>query len=143
MTLGLDEHETGCHWRKKRRHKIPLPERGWIKFLLLRLIYEQPMHGYKLMDKMVEKGFVSPGRFRTGSIYTILNRMEMAGLLTSVEELGEEGRRRRTYSITNSGAKALRNGLRSVLQRKRVMDELEAFYKEQFGDKPDETKGGE
>ena len=77
-----------------------MPERGWIQFLILRFIYEKPTYGYQLIEDMESKGYVKPGRFKTGSIYTILNRMEHRGLLSSKKEKSEEGRIRRVYSIT-------------------------------------------
>jgi DNA-binding PadR family transcriptional regulator len=111
-----------------------LPERGWIQFLLLRVLHEKPMHGYQLIESMETREYVESGRFETGSIYTILNRMEKKGLLESVKSEGETGRIRRIYSITPAGAEALKKGLEGVIQRKALMEELAEYYHMKFGD---------
>ena len=124
------------HRRTRRRHPHhrSLPERGWIQFLLLRVLHERPMHGYQLIESMEIRGYVQSGRFETGSIYTILNRMEKRGLLSSVKSAGETGRVRRVYSLTEVGETALKHGLEGVIQRKTIMDELTEYYHQQFGD---------
>jgi len=124
--------------RRPRRHGA-FPERGWIQFLVLRLLYEQPLHGYQLIEEMESRGFVARGRFKTGSIYTILKRMEHRGFLTSEEERSESGRPRKTYKVTPMGIEALKMGLRGVIRRKQIMDDLASFYREQF---PDEDSDG-
>lgn len=113
------------------RHRA-FPERGWIQFLLLRLLYEEPMHGYQLIEELESRGYTRPGRFETGSIYTILKRMEMRGLLTSQETRSEAGRARRVYEVTEMGVEALKSGLEAVNRRKKLMDELASFYEEHF-----------
>lgn len=111
-----------------------MPERGWIQFLLLKVLHEKPMHGYQLIESMEAREYVQAGRFETGSIYTILNRMEKRGLLDSVKSEGETGRIRRIYSITTVGEEALKRGLEGVIQRKALMDELAEYYRMKFGD---------
>lgn len=113
-------------------HRRPLPERGWIQFLLLRLLDEAPMHGYRLMDELESRGYVRSGRFETGSIYTILRRMERHGLLLSTKGESESGRVRRIYRITSMGQEALRRGLENIIRRKKMMDELADYYRERF-----------
>ena len=92
------------------------------------------MHGYQLIESMETRGYVQSGRFETGSIYTILNRMEKRGLLSSVKSVGETGRIRRIYSLTEVGEEALKRGLEGVIQRKAIMDDLTEYYRQQFGD---------
>ncbi|UCD44852.1 MAG: PadR family transcriptional regulator [Candidatus Bathyarchaeota archaeon] len=111
-----------------------MPERGWIQFLLLKVLHEAPMHGYQLIESMEAREYVESGRFETGSIYTILNRMEKRELLDSVKSEGETGRIRRIYNITKVGEEALKRGLEGVIQRKALMDELAEYYHRNFGD---------
>jgi DNA-binding PadR family transcriptional regulator len=92
------------------------------------------MHGYQLMEKLESRGYTRPGRFQTGSIYTILKRMEMRGLLSSEEAMSEIGRTRRVYKITQMGVEALKSGLKAVSERKKLMDELTSFYEKHFED---------
>jgi DNA-binding PadR family transcriptional regulator len=92
---------------------------------------------------MESKEYVTPGRFKTGSIYTILNRMEHQGLLTSNKEKSEIGRTRRVYSITPQGTRLLKKGLNSVIKRKKIMEDLTVFFYEHFEKTPNNKKRGE
>jgi len=107
------------------------PERGWIQFLILRLLYEKPTYGYQLMDSLEEES-CGCHRLETGSIYTLLRRMEHRGLLESEWEHIETGPDRRIYRVTEMGAEALRSGLESIIKRKPMMDDLTEFYKKNF-----------
>lgn len=111
-----------------------LPERGWVQFLLLLVINEQPTHAYQLSEELEKRRLVRKDRFKTGSLYTILNRMEEKGILTSHQEESEEGRPRRVYSITEIGKTHLKNGLEHMLRRKRLLDELERYYQRYFSE---------
>lgn len=71
--------------------------RGDMKYVLLELIQERPMHGYEMIKALEEKsgGFYSPS---PGSIYPTLQMLEDGGLVTANEVEGK-----RVYSITDSG----------------------------------------
>jgi DNA-binding PadR family transcriptional regulator len=101
----------------------------------LRLLYEKPSYGYKLMETLEEK---SEGhhKLETGSAYTLLRRMEQRGLLESKWERAETtGPERRIYKVTKLGKEALRTGLESIVKRKNLMDDLAEFYKKNFQSK--------
>jgi DNA-binding PadR family transcriptional regulator len=117
---------------REKHFRRSLPERGWIQFLILRFIYEKPAHGYQLIEDMESEGYVKPGRFKTGSIYTILNRMEHRGFLSSSQEKSEEGRPRRVYYITPKGTEILKRGLKGILRRKNIINKLTKFYQRHF-----------
>ncbi|MCL6578769.1 MAG: PadR family transcriptional regulator [Candidatus Bathyarchaeota archaeon] len=114
------------------------PERGWIQFLMLRILYEKPMHGYQLLEEIEEKS-CGCHKLEPGSIYTLLRRMEERGLLESNWEKTEGGPDRRVYNVTKSGVEALRLGLKSIAQRKLLFDDLAHFYREHF----EKKNGGE
>jgi len=124
---------------RPRRKRRSLPERGWIQLLTLRIIHEEPMHGYKLINEMEEREFVELGRFMTGSIYTILNRMEKRELLTSENKEADSGRIRRVYSITEKGEGVLVKGLKAMIKRKKIADELSDYYNKIFLDSKRES----
>jgi DNA-binding PadR family transcriptional regulator len=126
------------HRRSKRRRS--LPERGWIQLLTLRVINEEPMHGYQLIDEMEGRNLVEIGRFETGSIYTILNRMEKAELLVSEKIEADSGRIRRVYNVTPKGVEVLREGLLAVKKRKKITDELVDYYEKTFADNKNITE---
>lgn len=115
----------GCGYRHE------YPERGWIQFLIMRILYEKPMHGYQLLEEIEER---SNGWYKLepGSIYTILRRMEERGLLVSKWEEVEGGLDRRVYKLTSEGVEALKMGLTSIIKRKRLFEDLINFYYKNF-----------
>jgi len=68
-----------------------------VKFALLELLRERPMHGYEMMKALEEKsgGFYRPS---PGSVYPTLQMLEDGGLVTSNEVEGKK-----VYSITDAG----------------------------------------
>lgn len=75
--------------------------RGDLKFALLELVQEHPMHGYEMMKALEEKsgGFYAPS---AGSVYPTLQMLEDRGWVT-VNEL--DGKK--VYSIADAGKAAL------------------------------------
>lgn len=71
--------------------------RGDVKFALLELLQERPMHGYEMMKALEEKsaGFYTPS---PGSIYPTLQMLEDRGFVTSQDVEGKK-----VYSITDAG----------------------------------------
>ena len=122
------EESCGCGQSHCWHH---YPERGWIQFLILRLLYEKPSYGYQLIETLEEK---SSGlhKVETGSIYTVLRRMERRGLLKSEWEEAETRPDRRIYKVTKSGTEALKSGLQTIAKRKVLMDDLAKFYEKNF-----------
>ena len=126
----------GCGSHRRRHY----PERGWIQFLILRMLYEKQMYGYQLMAKLEERGFVLPNRLESGAVYTILRRMESHGLLKSEWERIESGRQRRIYEVTEEGVETLKMGLKTIIKRKTLMNDLASFYLEHFQQKNDNNE---
>lgn len=83
--------------RRGRRARWRLFERGDLKFVILRLVSERPMHGYEVMKALKEE---SGGYYRPspGSVYPTLQMLEDEGYLTS-----EEGDGKKVYTITDEG----------------------------------------
>ena len=71
--------------------------RGDVKFALLELLRERPMHGYEMMKALEEKsgGFYTPS---AGTIYPTLQMLEDRNLVTAQEADGKK-----VYSITDAG----------------------------------------
>jgi DNA-binding PadR family transcriptional regulator len=108
------------------------PERGWIQFLLLRILYENPMHGYQLLEEL-ERRSSGCHRLEPGAIYTILRRMEARGLLKSKWERVETGPDKRIYRVTEAGSTVLEEGLKTYVRRRALMEDMIAFYNKYFG----------
>jgi len=107
---------------------------------MMRILYEKPSYGYQLIETLEEKS-CGCHKLETGSIYTLLRRMEHRGLLESEWERAEtSGPERRVYKVTKMGTEALRTGLESIVQRKAMMDDLTEFYKKNF---MNTARGGE
>jgi DNA-binding PadR family transcriptional regulator len=74
--------------------------RGNVRFAILAVLQEKPMHGYQVIQELESR---THGRWRpsAGSIYPTLQLLEDEGLVTSEEVDG-----RRTYTLTDAGRKA-------------------------------------
>ena len=81
-------------------------KKGSTEMLVLSLLEARPRHGYEI-GKQIERTSGGQLRFRIGSLYPILCRLEDKGLITGrwIERAGE--RRRRYYRLTPLGRKAL------------------------------------
>jgi PadR family transcriptional regulator PadR len=81
-------------------------KKGSTELLVLALLEGRPRHGYDL-GKRIELESHGQLKFRIGSLYPILCRLEDRGLVAGrwVERPGE--RRRRYYKLTGEGRKAL------------------------------------
>ena len=80
--------------------------RGDLKYALLELLQERPMHGYEMMKALQEQtgGMYTPS---AGSVYPTLQMLEDRGLVT-VSDVGGK----RVYAITDAGRAFLDEGQR-------------------------------
>ena len=76
-------------------------------YFVLASLLDGPLHGYAIIQRA---GELSGGRVRlaTGTLYTALDRLTAEGHVELVREEIVNGRARRTYGLTSSGADALR-----------------------------------
>jgi PadR family transcriptional regulator PadR len=81
-------------------------KKGSAEFLVLSLLEHERRHGYEL-NKLIESRSRGVLTFHIASLYPLLYRMEDRGWIVGrwVEKAGE--RRRRFYSITAAGRRAL------------------------------------
>jgi DNA-binding PadR family transcriptional regulator len=75
--------------------------------LILSVLRESNAHGYEIVRRA---GELSSGIFewQEGTIYPILHKMEIAGLIEGGWTIGETGKKRRVYAITSAGRRVLR-----------------------------------
>jgi len=92
----------------------PVFGHGRLRLYLLKLLAEQPRHGYE-MNRMLEDHFEGMYTPSAGTIYPRLARLESEGLVTLSRERG-----RKVYRITDAGLAELR----------RRQDELEVLEDE-------------
>ena len=79
---------------------------GNIDPLLLYLIFEQPIYGYQVIKELETR---SQGyfKFKEGTLYPVLHRLEREGLIRSQWQTLPTGRQRKYYHITDKGRSAL------------------------------------
>ena len=86
---GFDFGFGGWGGPRGRRFRWRIFERGDLKFVILRLISEKPMHGYEVMQALEDE---SCGCYRAspGSVYPTLQMLEDEGYVRSREEAGKK-----------------------------------------------------
>jgi len=111
--------------RRGRRFRWRVFERGDLKFVILSLIAERPMHGYEVMKALEEE---SRGTYSAspGSVYPTLQMLEDEGYLASDQETGK-----RVYTITESGREYLEANQDAVDD---VFDRVSSFTSSFFGE---------
>ena len=82
---------------------------GLIRIHVLAHAVHEPIFGLAMMEELNHHGY----RIGPGTLYPLLHGMERGGLLKS-RLTNLSGRRRRVYSITASGRRALRNAIVKV-----------------------------
>ena len=79
--------------------------KGHLDLLLLAVVADGPVHGYAVIEEL-RRASSDVFDLPEGTIYPALHRLERAGLLGS-DWTDAEGRRRRVYSLTKDGRRAL------------------------------------
>ena len=115
--------------------------RGLIQLEILRILYEDPTHGYRIMDEL-RKFTSNEYAPEPGAIYTMLRRLEERGLLASRWEKKASRTDRRVYTLTQEGKEFLKEGLQMVKRRRQLMDDLVRFYDDNFEDKTARKRRG-
>src|ERR1043165_841780 len=80
--------------------------KGHLDMIVLAALASGPAHGYAVIEEIKRRSgdaFDLP----EGTVYPVLHRLEEAGLLSSRWATAESGRRRRVYSLTRAGMRAL------------------------------------
>jgi DNA-binding PadR family transcriptional regulator len=87
--------------QRGRRFRWRIFERGDLKFVILRLVSEKPMHGYEVMQALEEE---SCGCYKAsaGSVYPTLQMLEDEGYVRGKDEGGKK-----IYEITDEGREYL------------------------------------
>ena len=99
----------------------PVFRHGRLRLYLLRLLDEEPRHGYEVI-RLLRNRFMGVYAPSPGTIYPRLSRLEDEGLVTHDEENG-----RKVYRITEAGREELRS-------RGAELDELEEELSESVSD---------
>jgi len=75
-------------------------------FLILTALAARPLHGYGIVQSVID---LSDGevKLRPGTLYGALDRLDQQGLIVVDREESVDGRLRRYYRLSDSGAVAL------------------------------------
>jgi DNA-binding PadR family transcriptional regulator len=120
MGGGWGPKGPGLRWR--------FYDRGDLKFVILRLLREKPMHGYEVM-RALEEGSGGWYRASPGSVYPTLQMLEDQGYVR-----GEERNGKKVYEITDAGREYLREHSEVVDEiRERVADFTSSEFRSQMG----------
>ena len=80
--------------------------KGNIDSLLLCLIAQQPTYGYQII-KELDRRSAGYFKFKEGTLYPALHRLERAGLILGKWQLLPNGQQRKYYHITDKGLVSL------------------------------------
>ena len=110
--------------RRYRRSRWKWFERGDLKFAILALIKEKPMHGYEVMQALEDE---SAGCYKAspGSVYPTLQLLEDQGHVTARDQAG-----RKIYSITDEGRAYLEENREHV---EHIFERVSKFSDRIFG----------
>ncbi len=100
----------------------------WLMAYILRVLKDGPVHGYEILERLVEDGLAwgSPGS--AGGLYRQLRVMEQMGLVTSTWDVTGGGPAKRVYSITPYGMEYLYEVVNDMKALKREIDRfIDAF----------------
>lgn len=84
--------------------------KGSIDILLMSLLSEKDQYGYE-MAKNLRKKSEETFTMNEGTLYPALKRLETKGYISSYWSEGENGNRRKYYSLTEEGKKELKKKL--------------------------------
>jgi DNA-binding PadR family transcriptional regulator len=111
------EEETAAKWLKES-------QKGYTRIALLILLSEKSRHGYEMMKEVEDRteGFWKP---TAGGVYPILRSLEKAGYING--EWGPQKRKRKIYSLTESGKLILD---RALMKHSQIADSMNSLFEE-------------
>ena len=95
--------------------------KGTLSLLILSLLSRKSMYGYEIAAT-VHRDTDGTFAWREGSLYPNLHKLEADGLIRSVWEEKQTGRRRRYYHLTEKGNAALAEKLHSWSELSRAVN---------------------
>ena len=76
--------------------------RSCTDLVLLTLLLQRPMYGYEILTTLQDRGN-GEFRFKQGTLYPVLYRLEREGWIEASWEDPPEGKRRKVYRVTRDG----------------------------------------
>ena len=107
----------------RRNHR----KEKFLEICLLVLLASEPAHGYRLLEELVQFGYVAD-EVDAGTLYRTLRNMEENNLVISAWEDSELGPNRRRYSISETGKQTLQVRLEHMRKRMEYMKRVLVYY---------------
>jgi DNA-binding PadR family transcriptional regulator len=128
LPFGLGFATRGQH-RRRRGWRGQWFESGDMKYVILKLLRDKPMHGYEVMKALEERthGCYKPS---PGTVYPTLQWLEDEGLV-----VGKDAEGKKVYEITEAGRQFLdenRNTVEDIFER--IAETLERVVSEPMPD---------
>ena len=105
-----------------------LPKNFLVPFLLL-CLKDWSLHGYKLIQMLMDIGFSSIDQ---GNVYRTLRKLEKEKLISSTWDTSEGGPAKRIYSLTEYGEKYLESCVNSFEQYQKMLGTFFTLYTNAF-----------
>lgn len=81
--------------------------RSTTDLVILTLLRDRPMYGYEILVSLADRGN-GEFRFRQGTLYPLLYRLEREGWIRARWETPPTGKKRKVYALTAEGSKVQR-----------------------------------
>ncbi|MDO9578832.1 MAG: PadR family transcriptional regulator [Candidatus Cloacimonadales bacterium] len=91
-----------------------------VDLVVLGLLAEQPMHGYKIVSFFEKRGLIFWTRVKTASVYKALQRLEKNDFISGEMKLDDNGPPKKVFTITDKGKNQFLEILRHFLFNKDV-----------------------
>ncbi|MBN1999113.1 helix-turn-helix transcriptional regulator [candidate division KSB1 bacterium] len=111
-----NRHGKRCGCYRERHNR-------WIEPSILFLLYEGTHHGYDLMSRLPDLGFVQDP-VDPGAVYRMLRHLEDGDLVKSQWDTTGSGPAKRLYTITEAGKEHLKLWTDALRQRRDSLDEF-------------------
>ena len=126
---GKSHSHKGGHDHHHKHHK------GYFFLLnpsLLLLLAESESHGYELVDKLPEAGFLS-SMPDPATVYRVLHRLEEDGAVESKWDTSGAGPAKKVYSITPQGQDMLKAWGVTLREKKQSIEKFLKVLDKRFG----------
>ncbi len=78
--------------------------KGVVEYCVLGLLQEAPAYGWKISERLVELGLIGS----IGTLYPLLSRLRVQGLIVAHADESDSARPRKYYTLTDDGRMQLR-----------------------------------
>jgi DNA-binding PadR family transcriptional regulator len=110
---------------------------------VLALLAGQGSYGYELDRRLSEVAFFRNAPPDTSGVYKVLKAMEREGILRSSWQSGDEGPRRRRYSLTDKGDACLKQWIETLEDYRGQIDGLLRLVQRNCPTGPPNPRAGE